>query len=381
MSWSAILAIATTLLAPPSVPPGADTLTAADAARRALHAQSSRSILTITSYNRVPDGAPRTGRWLHADDSPHAGFARHQVASGILVDGTGIVMCCRSPLLTDDAGFSEIIDVETANGTRLDARLLASEPTINLAVLQIAVPPEGLPDELVPASFGTVETLSPGDSVFAVGDPFGSARCFAPGVVMAIPTAACYQADLTGSLIHGSMAVDPGAMGGALITPDGKVIGMLVPPPTVDASTVTAPHPYVTYAMQIQTVLGVGQALKSKRTNESPWVGYSVLSQRELKARMKDDAAFDALTKPEHGLYVDDVYDPSPASKAGVRSGDFILEINGARISSVVDFQQSLYYYSGTEVPMTFSRNGKEYRALLPIERRPVDANRDGTPH
>ena len=78
----------------------------------------------------------------------------------------------------------------------------------------------------------------------------------------------------------------------------------------------------------------------------------------------------------EFGLFIDDLFDPSPASKAGVQVGDFVVEINGIEIRSVVDFQQTLYYFSGVRVPVRFFRDGKEYLKLMTIERRPPEANR-----
>jgi S1-C subfamily serine protease len=101
-----------------------------------------------------------------------------------------------------------------------------------------------------------------------------------------------------------------------------------------------------------------------------------VLNLRELKAKLRDDAAFGALTKPEHGLYVDDVFSPSPASREGIRVGDFVTEINGSKISSVVDFQQALYYFAGTRVPVRIFRDGKVLTPMVAIETRPPEANR-----
>ena len=358
-------------------PQAVATLSAGDQARRALQAAVVPSVVTVTAYERVPDGTPHEGRWAIADESPYAGFARSAVSSGIAVRADGTVICCRSPLVLEGGGFAERIDVETSTGARVDAELLGSEPTINLAVLRLK-PADSQPvSGLAPARIGKVESLEIGDSVFAVADPFGAARTFAPGVVMALPVAACYQADLTGSFIHGSMAISPESVGGALVNASGEVMGMMVPPPSLQPSERLQPHAYVTYSMQIDTALGVAEALTQKRSNHSPWTGFSVLSQQELKARMKDDAAFAALKKPPYGLLVDDLYDPSPATAAGVRRGDFVTEINGTRIVGVVDFQQSLYYFSGSQVPVKFFRDGKDLTVMLKIEERPVAANRN----
>ena len=355
-----------------------------DAARRAFIAGISPSIVSVTSFIAVPPGAPLEGRWLEQDDSPHKGFVRHLTQSGIVISSDGTIICCRSPLTDDDGGLVEIIDVENSEGTRLRAELLGTEPTINLAVLRL-LPADGAapaetpkpPEGFVPAKQGVVDDILPGDAIFAFGDPFGAAKTFAPGVVMALPTASCYQADLTGSFIHASMAVSPGAVGGALVNRRGEVVGMIVPPPSKDPKVRLDPHAYTTFGMQVQTAVGVGEALKKKRTNESPWIGFSVLSMKELRAKLRDDAKFDAMVKPPFGLYIDDIYTPSPAANAGIQHGDFIVEINGLAIRSVVDFQQALYYSSGTSVPLRIFRAGKDMTPIVKIERRPNAANRN----
>lgn len=331
----------------------------------------------MTSYEKVPQGAVLEGRWKVADESPYLGHARHLVASGIMLDEQGTILCCRSPLTLADDTFAPIFDVETSAGARFDAELIASEPTINLALIRVKLQPGQTLGDLRPARFGKARSVEIGDTVFAVGDPFGASRTFAPGVVMALPTAACYQSDLTGSFIHCSMAIAPGAVGGALINADGEVVGMLVPPPTLDPLARPAPHAFDTFAMQIDTALGVGEALQTKRSNDSPWLGFSVLAVDELHRTLRDEKAFAAIAKPEHGLYISDVYDPSPASKNGVEPGDFVVAIGGRPIASVVDFQQSLYYFSGTNVPITLFRDGKVRTIVAMIERRPPAANRE----
>jgi serine protease Do len=351
--------------------------TALDAARHRLQEDVSRSIVTVNSYIKVPEGVAYEGRWQVADESPFPGYAREHVSSGIFVNADGTVLCCRKPLTLEGGVFAERFEVESAQGERFEAELVASEPTINLGILRVKPEPgtTGF-GSLVPARIGRLDRLSTGDTVFAIADPFGSARTFAPGVIMALPTAACYQADLTGSFIHGSMAVSAGSIGGALANPAGEVIGIIVPPPSLDPLERPVPLPDVTYAMQVDTALGVAEALKQKRSNDSPWLGFSVLSAAELKARMRDDAAFAALAKPARGIYVDDLYDPSPASRAGVKRGDWVVEINGRPIAAVVDFQQALYYFSGTTVPVKLFRDGQDVTVMSMIERRPPEANR-----
>jgi S1-C subfamily serine protease len=375
--FAAVLAFQTAQPADPAPAPSfAAVLEAQDAARKALYAKIAPSIVTVTSYLKVPPGTLLEGKWKIADESPYKGYMRQQVASGILLDDTGLVLCCRSPLALDDGSFAPIVDIETSSGYRFDAELIASEPTINLALVQIKLSEDQTLGDLVPATIGRGETVEIGDTVFAAADPFGATRTFAPGVVMALPTASCYQSDLTGSFVHSSMSISPGAIGGALVNTRGEVIGMLVPQPSLDAVERTVPETHTTFAMQIETAIGVGKALKEKRTNDSPWLGLSVLSFDEKRRKMNDNTAFETLQKPANGLFIDDVYDPSPAATAGIRPGDIILSISDTKIVSVVDFQQALYYFSGTKVPVRFFREGKEFMKIMAIEKRPTSANR-----
>lgn len=383
MSSAVAALLAASLVATPrtvtlSASSTASTTTASTPATDAALAERMlTSVLSVTSYRRVPTTPSPTGRWELADESPFPGFMRNTVATGMVVAADGTILCCRSPLLTDEGGLAEIVDLELSTGTRYEAEILASEPTINLAVLRVKWP-EGTtaPGELTVIEHGTADHLRPADRVIAIGDPFGSARTFAPGVVMALPATACYQSDLSGSLVHASMAIAPGAVGGALVDSAGKVVGMLVPQPQLSPEQRTEPLPYVTYAMPLETAFGVAEALKAKRTNDSPWMGFSVLSREELRARV-GDAAYDAMPKPEHGIYVDDMYSTGPGAKAGVQRGDFLVEVNGARIVGVVDFQQALYYnFGGTPVQIKVSRAGKTIPLMIRIEKRPADANR-----
>ena len=101
-----------------------------------------------------------------------------------------------------------------------------------------------------------------------------------------------------------------------------------------------------------------------------------MLDRAELRRNARDAAGVDAMQKPDHGLYISDVFDPSPASREGILVGDWITDINGIKIVGVVDFQQCLYYFSGTRVPIRVFRDGKARDLFMPIESRPPEANR-----
>src|SRR5262249_48162624 len=75
---------------------------------------------------------------------------------------------------------------------------------------------------------------------------------------------------------------------------------------------------------------------------------------------------------PPTGVYIDDVFTPSPAAGAGVRPGDFLVALGGHQLFSVGDFQTWLYVLGiGTQAELDLLRDGKPMRVVAPIEARP----------
>jgi hypothetical protein len=100
-------------------------------------------------------------------------------------------------------------------------------------------------------------------------------------------------------------------------------------------------EPPVTGVLPINLVLNLFEALKVARSNRSPWIGISVLELPVARRRLAGHVP--AVVVPTTGVYIDDVFDPSPAHKAGIRPGDFLLGLGGHRVLAVGDFQTWLY--------------------------------------
>ena len=78
---------------------------------------------------------------------------------------------------------------------------------------------------------------------------------------------------------------------------------------------------------------------------------------------------------PPTGVYIDDVFAPSPASHAGVRPGDFLVALGGHPVLAVGDFQTWLYVTGiGREAELELLRDGKPLRLRVPVEVRPPAA-------
>ena len=95
------------------------------------------------------------------------------------------------------------------------------------------------------------------------------------------------------------------------------------------------------HVLPVNLVLNLYEALKVAQSTRSPWIGVSVLELPALRRKLGAEAHGVAI--PQTGVYIDDVFDPSPASRAGVRPGDFLLALGGHPLLSVGDFQTWLY--------------------------------------
>jgi len=200
-----------------------------------------------------------------------------------------------------------------------------------------------------------------------VGNPPGAARTFAPGTIAARPERECYQEHRTSTLLQSSIAIELAGFGGPLVNVHGEVVGLTIPDPgTFADKTCTTSRPVS--ALPINLAMTIYRALKVKESERSPWIGISVL---ELNARLRGRVPAAPLT----GIYIDDVFAPSPASRAGIRVGDILTKMDDHAIVGVPDFQTWLYLLGiDTKVTLEISRDGKIVRKVVTIEQRPESA-------
>jgi len=249
------------------------------------------------------------------------------------------------------------------------ARLVGAEPTIDLAVLKLEVFSKQRPPALVPMAIGDSNAVRVGHWTIAVGDPWGPEQTYAVGTLAAPPGRQCYQEDLSGTLMQAALSVHAEAYGGPLVDIRGRVVGMTVPPPGGGGLVPRASE----FALPIHLAMNIYAALKVSESRRSPWLGFSVLELAAVHRRAGDSAK--TLRLPRTGVYIDGLFEPSPASRAGIRVGDCLVAIDGNRLFSVLDFQKWLYLSGiGRTVELEIHRDGKPHTERVTVEERPPDA-------
>jgi S1-C subfamily serine protease len=142
------------------------------------------------------------------------------LGTGVVIDESGIILTSLHVVKDVDR-----ISVEFADGFKSDAVIVGTQPENDLAVLL----PEVIPDDLKPATLSSSSSLSIGDEVVAVGNPFGLSNSLSAGVVSGLGRN--FESRKTGekltNLIQFDAAANPGNSGGPLLDRNGEIVGIV----------------------------------------------------------------------------------------------------------------------------------------------------------
>jgi len=342
--------------------------------------QTAPSVVGVTGFVRDAEGnapaRPSGGKWREGppDDRRYPGFRRARSGSGFLVSDDGYILTARH-LLVDASGKAvDVVDIERADGRHQVARIVGSEATIDLGVLKLEELRPGDLRELRPVRIGDSSAVRVGHWAIALGNPAGPGTTFAVGTVSSRAERQCYQEELSATLMQASLGVPVGGYGGPLTNIEGAVVGMMIPGPSADLAAPATPSPAFSFALPIDLAMAIYEPLKVKESRKSPWLGISVLERRAVRqGRGKPSPG--GVRLPPGGIYIDDVFEPSPAAAADLRIGDLLLSIDGNRIFSVGDFQKWLYLSGiGRTIALEIFRDGAKLEKRITVEERPEAA-------
>lgn len=360
------------LVASNSAPSGLDTALQIQDAFATAAERIFPHVVGIASYEPagpVPgDGSGNTpGHWVATTDGApeYGGFRTLATGSGLLLNEDGYVLTHNSLLRNEGGTLAQFVDIELADGLHVIGRVVGSEPKLDLAVVRVADPARLSPP--TPAlELADSDRLKTGQWVIAAGDPPGPSKVLVPGIVSSGAMRQCYQEQLSATLLQTSLQVPRGGLGGPVVDLFGRVVGLSVntqvASPLADANRTSTVLP-------INLAMTLFEALSVAESNRSPWLGISVL---ELDTRRQQLPVLTRQTLPSSGLYIDNVFDPSPAWQGGVRPGDILVELGGHAIRTVGDFQLWLYVLGiGAPCELKLLRDGTPLTITVSIEARP----------
>jgi len=338
------------------------------------------SIVTVRAFVKsgtLANPAAKAPEFGWSGEDANATYFGHELmnsSSGFVIDETGEVLTCAHVLQKPDGTPADLIDIETADGSHILADFIGGEPTVNLAIVRCTVFPVEHAGRLPALKFGDSDAMESGDWAFAFGDPAGPGRFFSAGTFVSNPVRECYQDSMSSFFALAALVVPPLAYGGPLVNLNGEVVGILAPRDFGAGTFANTPKSGLELALPSKIVRGLHQSIRTVKSFQSPWLGFSVMSRDEI-ALVRGIDAFNALVKPKSGILIESVFTPSPAQAAGVLPGDFLVGFDAYKVFSPVDFQRYLYLAGvGKRVSLELFRDGRVVKVELTIERRPPEA-------
>jgi serine protease Do len=268
--------------------------------------------------------------------------------------GSGFIISADGYIITNAHVVDSATEIRVGLNDRREfqAKLVGSDRASDIALLKLEA------TNLPIVSIGDSEKLKVGEWVLAIGSPFGFEHTATQGIVSAL--ARSLPDDTYVPFIQTDVAVNPGNSGGPLFNTSGEVVG-------VNSQIYSRSGGYqgLSFSIPINVAMSIADQLKEKGFATRGWLGVAIQNVDQALAE-----SF-GLDKPA-GALVAQVTQGSPADKAGVASGDIIVEFNGR----TVDYSSALppmvgSVTPGSRIPMQVLRNGSMQTLDVTIE--PLD--------
>ena len=274
--------------------------------------------------------------------------------SGFVIDAKGLILTAAH--VVDDATS---LTVNMANGRKYKAKVKASDSTHDVAVLELEQPvnPPLAAEQI--AKMGDSDKARVGDWVIAIGSPFSLKKTVTKGIVSGLGRHLTIQGKQYLNLLQTDALINPGNSGGPLLNLAGEVIGINV--------AINPQAQGIGFAIPINTVKRIAEDLIAHGKYQATWLGVNIAALTEEQAK---EFGIGNLA----GVLVQRVLPNSPASKAGLKAGDLITQVNGQRIESPVDLKLRIEAMkAGEKAAVTVLRGGKEQPISVDLEVAPDD--------
>ncbi len=266
--------------------------------------------------------------------------------------GSGAVISEDGYIVTNNHvidGANEIL-VRLSNRKSFTAKLVASDPSSDLAILKIEA--KGLPFLV----YGNSEDIKVGQWVLAVGYPLNLQATVTAGIVSAkgrtLDINRRQSNSPVESFIQTDAAVNPGNSGGPLVSTDGRLLGI-----NSAIASPTGSYAGYSFTIPVNIVKKVVADLLKFGTVQRAFLGINYAPDNLSEEYRKQNGIADG-----EGVFVSDVPEGGAAGSSGIKKGDFITKVNNVPVYSGADLVgQVATYRPGDKISVNYVRGGKEY--------------------
>jgi serine protease Do len=283
---------------------------------------------------------------------------QNALGSGVVVRGNGLIVTNAHVVRNADE-----IQIVFADKREFPAKVVTSDDRYDLAVLRVDAGGETLPYLELRDS----DTIEVGDLVLAIGNPFGLQQTVTSGIISAVARSGGSVTE-SGFFLQTDAAINPGNSGGALLSMDGKLVGINTAIYSHNGGSIG-----IGFATPANIVARIIDAAEKSGRLVRPWLGVGV-------QRVTPDLAQSlGMTRPQ-GVIVRAVAPDGPAARAGMKVGDVLLTIN----SQPVDDESALRFRLASQpvdatVKIRALRKGAEEIFVVKVVAPPEVPPRDRT--
>ena len=267
--------------------------------------------------------------------------------------GSGVVIDHKERLILTNAHVIEGASSITArlqDGREFRAELIGSDPDFDLAILRL----DGESD-LPQVEMGNSDDIMIGETVIAIGNPYGFSHTVTTGVVSALHRTIKTKQGLFTDFIQTDAAINPGNSGGPLLNILGQLIGL--------NTAIYAEAQGIGFAIPINKAKRVKDELIHFGHIQPVWLG---LCAQDIDQVMASYFGLDRI----QGLLITDVIKGTPAREAGLKPGDVLLKLDTYDVEDKEQYLQLLKNYTqGQKIALTILRQGKEETVFVRASR------------
>lgn len=331
-------------------------------------ASQNDSSVSLTAIDDLPTLVDRVSSSVVAI-STVSGTGTRQ-ATGL---GTGVVIDKDGHILTNNHVIdgARQVSVEFKDGTVIPGTVIGTDPGNDLAVVRVNL--SG--DQLKPAKLGDSDKVRPGESVFAIGNPFSEKFSVTSGIISATDRDSTGNTS-TGRPVRGMLqtdaAVNPGNSGGPLFNAAGEVIGINT---SIENPTGQRVFVGVGFAVSSNTAKRFLPDMIAGKPITHPQLGVSGATLNEVNAQQ---VGIDV----KKGVYITSVTSGSAADRAGLRAasgtasngalatgGDVITKFDGKEVTTIEQLARLVDQYKvGEQVKLTVIRGGSQIELTATLQ-------------
>ncbi|MBX9631846.1 MAG: Do family serine endopeptidase [Burkholderiales bacterium] len=276
------------------------------------------------------------------------------LGSGVIVGAEGFILTNHHVIDAADG-----IEVALADGRKLPARVVGTDPDTDLAVLKV----EG--KDLPAITFGQSDNLQVGDVVLAIGNPFGVGQTVTMGIVSALGRSHL-GINTFENFIQTDAAINPGNSGGALVDASGSLVGVNSAIYSRSGGSMG-----IGFAIPVSIARQVFDQIITTGSVTRGWIGVEV---QDLTAELAESFK---LPNTE-GTLIAGVLKNGPADRGGIKPGDILVGVEGKPVtdsSSMLNLVAALQ--PGKQATLRLLRGGNEVKLKITVGKRPRPQRRE----